>query len=137
MIHKIPPQSSNVTGSTIASFLGILVCPSCVPAVAAFVAANAPWAFQYWKIAYFKPLFLVAMAISLTGLFLSYRRHKNFLPQILAVASAVAFYVIIFVKFYTISYGWWVWLPAIGLLAASALNLVFERRCATCRVTAN
>lgn len=131
---KSVSKTSSTGGSVAAALIGMVVCPSCIPALAALVAANAPWAFKYWQISYIKPAFLIAAGISFFGLFFSWRRHRNIIPLILAAISAIAFYIITFVKYYTLSSGWWVPLPLVGFVGASILNLVFERRCTTCKV---
>lgn len=127
-------KTSSTGGSVVASLIGMVVCPSCIPALAALIAANAPWAFKYWQISYLKPAFLIAAGISFFGLFFSWRRHRNPTPLILAAISAIAFYIITFVEYYTLSSGWWVPLPLVGFVGASILNLIFERRCTTCKV---
>ncbi len=127
-------KSSSLAGSTIAALVGLVVCPSCIPALAALIAANVPWAFKYWQLSYLKPAFLIAVGISFAGLLYSWRRHRNPLPLVIAGVSAAAFYVISFVKYYTLSYSIWVAAPLVGLVGASVLNLVLERRCTTCKV---
>lgn len=124
-------KSLNLFGSSLVSIIAVVVCPSCIPALAAVVTSLGLW--PLFQLKYMEPLAILAFLIALLGLIYSWKRHKNFIPLVIGITSIMWLYTAIFVKFYTILY-WQVWLPTIFLIFATGLNLYFERTCAACRV---
>ncbi len=72
------------------------------------------------------PLLLVFVAATLTGLWFGYRVHCRPWPLILAGISSVALYFFIFVQLSEPA----AYLGVGGLVVASVLNVVLQRKCA-------
>ena len=71
------------------------------------------------------PLLVLFLAVSMAGLYSSFRSHKNLLPVIWGGASS--FLILFF------AYGWFlkplVYLGLAGLIGASASNILLKKRC--------
>ncbi|QQG42397.1 MAG: MerC domain-containing protein [Candidatus Giovannonibacteria bacterium] len=123
----------NLFGTGASGIIAVAVCPSCIPALASLVTSLGIWPF--FQLKYMQPLAIIAFLIGLFGLIYSWRRHKNFVPLIIGIVSIFWLYVAIFIKFYTILY-WQVWFPTLLLIFSSAMNLYFEKTCASCKISA-
>lgn len=71
------------------------------------------------------PLLILFLAVSMTGLYSSYKSHKNLWPMILGGISSL------FILFF--AYGWFlkpmVYLGLAGLVGTSVWNMVLKKRC--------
>jgi hypothetical protein len=121
----------NLFGSIGAAIIAVIVCPSCIPALASLIAALGIW--PLFQLKYMQPFAIIAFLMALFGLIYSWRRHKNLIPLALGIISIIWLYVAIFIQFYTILH-WQVWFPTLLLIFSSVLNLYFEKTCASCKI---
>jgi len=71
------------------------------------------------------PLLLVSLIISVSGIFVSFTKHKKVFPPILSIVSAIITFVFLFVVYVKIL----IYVGLIGLIVASVINSMYIKKC--------
>lgn len=112
---------------SVGAFLAALACPACFPMLATVGAALGLGVLLPFEGIVFSA-FRILVLIALVGNLLAYWKHKSLIPLLVGVASPVA-------VLFTISIHWnasVLYAGLFGLLLASVLNALANRRCRSC-----
>ncbi|MBI1921975.1 MAG: MerC family mercury resistance protein [Geobacter sp.] len=114
---------------SVGAMLAAAACPICFPLLAAAGSVVGFGALHPYegKFLYLYQLFIL---VALVGLVLSFRRHRKAAPLVTGILSAVLIFYAFHIRFNEMLN----YLGLVGLLGASALNYLENRRCTRCKM---
>jgi mercuric ion transport protein len=113
---------------SIGAFLAAATCPACFPLLAVVGAALGLSVFQPFEGAVFL-VFKIFVLLALIGNILSYFKHRNLAALIVGILSPLLIFFAIYLYFNPVL----IYAGLFGLLGASILNFLANRRCSTCK----
>lgn len=126
-MHSVRIRFLDKIGS-IGAIIAAASCPVCFPVLAAAGSAIGFGVLHPYE-GKMLILFQALVLVSLIGLVLSFRRHRRPLPLIVGILSALLILFAFHIRFNEILN----YVGLFGLLSASALNILENRRCTRCK----
>ena len=114
---------------SIGSVIAALACPACFPFFAVVGSALGLGVFLPFEGTVFL-VFQILVGLALVGNIISFFSHRKLLPLVVGVMSPL----LIFFAIYIYWNSRFLYAGLFGLLAASVLNFMAKRRCASCEI---
>lgn len=112
---------------TIGAVLAATACPACFPMLAIASTALGFGIFRPFE-GWVFTVFQLLVAVAMLGNILSFFRHRRAFPLIIGLAAPLLIFFALYLRFNQLL----LYLGLFGLVAASVLNYVANRKCTRC-----